>query len=143
MSNNNFQYPPLECNTRALQLEGQGRDYGKVEQRQALAIVDALNEFGVGISDLPAGNYFEISDTAELANKEILPAEPDRRLLVIQNLSQNNIFIRFGAVATSSNGFELCPKETLTSQVTQLITQSVNVIGEASSSNLYGFEIVA
>ena len=46
MTSGSFQYPQLECNTRVLDLEGQERDYGKKEARQALAIVDAVAPLG-------------------------------------------------------------------------------------------------
>lgn len=145
MTSGSFQYPQLECNARVQDLEGQERDYGKKEARQALAIVDALNEFGVGLggggSNLPVGVWSDFSGTATTTNQEILTANNDRTFFHFQNLSCEIIYLRFGAIASATQSNIVCPGGTLTSQLPQQVELSVNVLSASGTAEFYGWQI--
>ena len=133
-----FTYPRNdECNPRMQLLPGMNTDYSGLEARMALAIADALGSIGVNV--LPAGNRTEFSTTIGTSNTVLFAADAGRTYFRIQNLSCEVMYVRFGDVAAPTDSYILHPGGYIEDQITQEITQSINVLSTGTSSNIYGF----
>lgn len=144
-TNNQYPYPPPECNARVAALPGFQVDYNKADATLALAIADAICNSvcapggGSGGSDLPAGTRTEFITAIGNTNTVLFAADAGRTYFQIQNLSCDLIYVRFGNVASPTESYLLHPGGVITSRILQEVALSINILSSGASSEVYGF----
>lgn len=162
---------PDEQNPRFIATPGYNLDYGSDELRLAFAIADTASAIGggtpspvisVGINDsiriqaiesslaalengllnAPIGSSFNSFGAVGTSNIEIRPNNSTRTFFFFQNIGTiENIWVRFGGVASPVNSYVVFPGGTLTLDVSQIVNQSINIISINSGSN-YVFHVI-
>ena len=74
------------------------------------------------------------SKTISTTSIELVPEDLDRRAMIIENISNKNMWIAFGSAAAEvGKGIRLDPNEPFRLGLTILTTQAINIICESAS----------
>lgn len=96
-------------------------------------IPGAIGQAGMPITS-PTATYTHSAVTVTNASQQFLTANSSRRYLLIQNRDvTGNIFMRFGAAATTATGIQIAPGANYEID-TAVSGQTVNIIGDIASN---------
>lgn len=115
-----------ESNPVLAAMPGLGINYSAKEARQAIAISDAGSVSGGSVLGL-------VSATVTTASAEVLAADTDRKLIVLQNLGTDPIWLGFGVAAAVDTGLRLQSYEIVELDSALFATSQITAISTGAS----------